>query len=70
MQPVNHQRDGLAMFLDAAPDHQLSQGLAGTGHAMQSDFFLAVSLSPRRSFADLSFCWVAMAYLFCSAGRQ
>lgn len=53
VQVVNHQSDRLALFLDAAPGHQLSQCLAGSGHAMQPDFFLAASLSPRReSFAS------------------
>ena len=76
MKMMTHQCYGLALFLDAAPDHQLSQCLACAGHAMQSYFFLAASLLPHRSlcltavFADRSFCWAAMAYLFYSAGWQ
>jgi hypothetical protein len=49
MKMMNHQRDGFALFLDAVPGHQLSQGLAGAGHAMEPDLFLAASLSLRRS---------------------
>ncbi|WP_429397295.1 hypothetical protein [Pseudomonas laurylsulfatiphila] len=51
MKVINHQRDGLALFLYAAPGHQLSQRLSGASHAMQPDFFLAASPSPRRSLA-------------------
>ena len=64
MKMMNHQRDGLALFLDAAPGHQLSQGLPGASHAMQPDFFLAAV------FADRSFGAAAMACLFDTAGRQ
>ncbi|WP_322740474.1 hypothetical protein [Pseudomonas kielensis] len=49
MQVMNHQRDGFALFLDAAPGNQVSQDLSGARHAVQPDFFLSASLSPRRS---------------------
>lgn len=32
MRVMSHQRDGLALFLDASPSHQLSQGLSGASH--------------------------------------
>jgi hypothetical protein len=49
MKMMNHQRHGLALFLDAVPGHQFSQRLPGAGHGMHSQLFLAASLSPRRS---------------------
>lgn len=69
MKMMNHQRHGLALFLDAVPGHQLSQRLPGAMACIRS------SSSPRAFrlaavFADRSFCWAAMAYLFNSVGRQ
>ena len=61
---MDHQRDGLALFLDDASGHQLSHGLPGTGHAMQPDFFLAAV------FAYRSFSAAATGFPFKSAGRQ
>lgn len=62
-QVVNHQRDRLALFLDAAPGQQLSKGLARAGQAVKPDLFFAAALSERSALA------LAMAYLFNSAGR-
>ena len=45
VQVANHQRDYLARFLDAAPDHQLSKCLARTGQAVQPDLFFSPSLA-------------------------
>ncbi|MNY60973.1 hypothetical protein D3C86_1975960 [compost metagenome] len=50
MHVVNHQRDGLALFLDAAPSHQLSKGLARAGQAVKSNLFFAAALPLRRGF--------------------
>ncbi len=60
MHMVNHQRDRLALLLDAAPCHQLSKGLASTGQAVQPDFLIAAA------FAERSALLLAMAYLFNS----
>lgn len=64
MQMVNHQCDCLSLFLDPAPCHQLSKGLASAGQAMQPDFLFAAA------FSDRSALLLAMAYLFNSAGRR
>jgi len=50
MQVVNHQRDGLAMFLDAAPDHQLSKSLARSGQGVEPNLYFAAALPLRRGF--------------------
>jgi hypothetical protein len=60
VQVVNHQRDGFALFLDAAPGHQLGKCLACTGEAVQPDFLIAAA------FAERSALLLAMAYLFNS----
>jgi len=64
VQVVNHQRDRLALFLDAAPGHQLSKCLPRAGQAVQPDLLFAAA------FAERSALLLAMAYLFNSAGRQ
>ena len=45
MEMVNHQRDRLALFLDAAPGHKLSKGLARSGQAVKPDLYFAAALS-------------------------
>ena len=63
VQVMNHQGDGLALFLDAAPGHQLSKGLPRSGQAVQPDFLFA------EAFADRSALLLAMACLFNYVGR-
>lgn len=53
MQMVNHQRHGLALFLNTVPSHQVGQGLAGAGQRVKPQLLFAAALSLRRgSFAS------------------
>lgn len=38
---VNHQRHGLALFLNAVPGHQVGQGLSSAGQRVQPQLLFA-----------------------------